>query len=120
MIQPDALKNAPLFWSPGTGIDVWEMFCAASAGDLKSLQRLVTQDPSLARSHYEYRTALSLAVRENQLEAAAFLLEHGADAINSGTPDTLLQIARDRGYVEMQRLLESWPTLTKHVEASGS
>ncbi len=35
MIRPEALqKDEPLFWSPGKGTDVWEMFCAAIRGDM--------------------------------------------------------------------------------------
>ncbi len=69
MIRPDELKSdEPLFWSPGTGTDVWAMFCAAISGDLEAIKRLLNKDPRLIRSHYEYRTPLSFAVRENQLE----------------------------------------------------
>ncbi len=106
MFRPDELANEdPLLWSPGRGVDVWAMFCAARDGDLIAIERMLENDPSLVRSSFEYRTPLAFAVRENQLAAAAFLLARGADPINSGTPDTLLQIARDRGYVEMQALL---------------
>ncbi len=50
MIQPDELKkNEPLVWSTGIGTDVWELFCAAIAGDLESVKRLVTKDPSIVR-----------------------------------------------------------------------
>ncbi|MCW8133968.1 MAG: ankyrin repeat domain-containing protein [Planctomycetota bacterium] len=107
MIQPDALKsNKPLFWSPGRGADLWAMFRAAAHGDLKSLKRLLKKDPDLIRASWDYRTPLAFAVRENCLEAARFLLERGADPVNSGTPDTLLKIARERGFAEMQALLE--------------
>ena len=107
MFRPDELaKDQPLLWSPGRGVDVWAMFCAARDGNLVVIERLLEKDPSLVRSSFEYRTPLAFAVRENQLEVAAFLLARGADPINSGTPDTLLQIARDRGYAEMQALLE--------------
>ena len=41
--------------------------------------RLLDKDPSLARAHYEYRTPIAFAVRENQVEVAAYLLDHGAD-----------------------------------------
>jgi len=103
MIRPDALKkNDHLFWSPGIGADVWEMFCAAIAGDLETVKRLLDKDPSLARSHYEYRMPLHFAVRENQLEVATYLLEHGAK-FSFGN---VLEIARDRGYTEMEKLLE--------------
>ena len=105
MTRPDALqKNEPLFWSPGTGTDVWDMFCASAGGDLTTVTRLVGKDPSLVRSHYEYRTPLLLAVRENQLNVAAFLLDRRATPFGVG--DALLQVARDRGYAEMEKLLE--------------
>src|SRR5450759_2827053 len=109
MICPEALeKDEPLTWSTGTGADVWEMFCAAIAGDVPSLQRLLDKDPSLVRGQYAYLTPLYFAVRENQAGAAAFLLERGANPMPfSGGHDSLLDIARDRGYAEMLALLES-------------
>lgn len=104
MIQPEPLKQkSPLVWSPGMGSDVWEMFCACIKGDLETVKGLVGQDPTLARCHYAYRTPTYFAVRENQIPVAAFLLEHGA---NPPGPD-LVEIARDRGYVDLERLLEA-------------
>jgi ankyrin repeat protein len=108
MIQPEALKkNEPLMWSPGMGTEVGEMFCAAITGDLETIKRLVEKKPSLVRCHHAYRTPLYFAVRENQLEVAAFLLEHGTDPLGLAVNDTFLDIARDRGYEEMQKLLEA-------------
>ncbi|HEY6977681.1 MAG TPA: ankyrin repeat domain-containing protein [Chitinophagaceae bacterium] len=107
MFQPEALtKDEPLFWSTGKGTDVWEMFMAAMKGDLQKIKSLLEKDPSLIRSQYDYRTPMSFAVRENQLEVTAFLLEQGANPVTSGTDDTLLDIARDRGFNEIQQLLE--------------
>src|SRR5262249_28944891 len=68
---------------------------------------LVNKDPSIVRCHYAYRTPLYFAVRENRVAVAAFLLEHGADPIGLALNDTLLEICRDRGYVEMEKLLEA-------------
>lgn len=108
MTQPEALrKDKPLFWSTGKGTDVWEMFCAAKAGDIATMKSLLEKDPTLYRSEYEYRNPMSFAVRENQPAAVAFLLEQGANPISSGTNDTLLQIARDRGFAEIQQILET-------------
>ncbi|HXF38797.1 MAG TPA: ankyrin repeat domain-containing protein [Blastocatellia bacterium] len=108
MIQPDELKtNEPLLWSTGTGIDVWDLFCACIAGDLDEVTRLFTKDPSLVRCHYAYRTPIYFAVRENQLEVARFLLEHGADPLSLAVGDNLLGICRDRGHSEMEKLLEA-------------
>ena len=108
MIQPDELKkNEPLLWSTGTGTDVWAMFCACMAGDLSVVERLLKQDPSLVRCQYSYRTPLYFAVRENRVEVASYLLDHGADPLSLAVNDSLLEIARDRGYPEMENLLEN-------------
>lgn len=108
MTRPDALsKKERLFWSTGSGTDVWAMFCAAKNGDLETIKSLLQKDASLVRGEFEYRTPMAFAVQENQLEAAAYLLAHKASPVKSGTDDTLIQIARDRGYGQMQQLLES-------------
>lgn len=108
MFRPDALqKDEILVWSTGSGVDVWEMFVAAITGDVKKARQLLDKDPSLVRGSYDYRTPLSFAVQQNQLEVAALLLERGASPVSSGTKDTLLEIARDRGYEDMQKLLQA-------------
>ncbi|WAC12585.1 ankyrin repeat domain-containing protein [Dyadobacter pollutisoli] len=119
MKQPEGLsKNEPLLWSPGTGTEVWEMFIAAQNGDIDTIKKLLEKDSGLIRGAFDYRTPISFAVQENQLETVAYLLQKGANPIESGTNDTLLQIAKDRGYPEMQALLEK--VLNKpHDSAAG-
>ncbi|MCW5556735.1 MAG: ankyrin repeat domain-containing protein [Verrucomicrobiae bacterium] len=108
MNQPEELKlDRPLKWSAGTGTDAWALFCACISGDLETVKRLLAKDPSLARCHYHYRKPLYFAVRENRLEIAALLLEHDPDPFGLAVNDSLLEITRDRGYPEMERLLES-------------
>ena len=108
MFQPDELKSSePLLWSPGRGTEVWELFSACIAGQLDRVKALVAQDPSLVRSQFAYRKPLYFAVRENRLDVAAFLLERDPDPMNLWVNDNPLDIARDRGYVEIQRLLET-------------
>jgi ankyrin repeat protein len=107
MIQPEALKKSePLLWASGTGTDVWELFNACIAGNLEAVKRLLARDPSLVNTQYAYRTPLYFAVRENQREVANFLLDQGANPLGLAINDSLLQIARDRGYAEMEKLLE--------------
>src|SRR5678815_2954781 len=107
MTQPELLtKDEPLFWSTGKGTDAWKMFCAAAKGDLETIKGLLVQDPSLIRSEFDYRNAMSFAVRENQPAIVEYLLSKNANPVNSGTEDTLLQIAKDRGYNEIQQMLE--------------
>src|SRR5262249_27341913 len=120
MIQPKALKkNEPLKWSPGTGSDVWELFCACIAGELQTVQRLVNKDPSIVRSNHAYRTPIYFAVRENQVAVAEFLLAHGADPLSLAVNDSLLDICRDRGYGELEKLLRTHLASTEGASPEG-
>lgn len=106
MYQPDALKtDKPLKWSTGAGTDVWALFCACIDGDLPKVQQLLQKDPSLARTHYAYRKPLYFAVRENRLQIADYLLDRDPNPTGLAVNDSLLEIARDRAYSEMERLL---------------
>ncbi len=121
MFQPDELKkNEPLVWSVGTGVEVWGMFCAAMKGDLEAVERLVEKNPNIVRCHYAYRTPLYFAVRENRTEVVEFLLDHGADPIGLGVNDSLLEITRDRGYGEMEKLLDSKLAESRSRRRSGN
>lgn len=108
MDQPEPLRSdRPLKWSVGTGTQVWALFGACIAGDMAAVDALLAKDPSLVRCHYQYRKPLYFAVRENQVEVAARLLERDPDPFGLVVNDSLIQIARDRGYGTMERLLES-------------
>lgn len=108
MTQPEELKSdAPLKWSSGRGSDVWALFVACAGGDLAGARRLLDNDPALARCHWQYRKPLYFAVRENRLAVAELLLERDPDPIGLAFNDSLLDIARDRGHQEMERLLEA-------------
>jgi ankyrin repeat protein len=108
MIQPDELTtDEPLLWSTGTGIDVWALFSAIVGNDPATVRRLAEKDPAIVRCHHAYRTPIYFAVRENRLAIAEFLLDHGADPLSLAVNDSMLEICRDRGYGEMERLLAS-------------
>lgn len=120
MFQPEELKrDAPLLWSSGRGTDVWALFTACNAGDLRAVERLVAQDPSLVRSHFAYRKPLYFAVRENRLEIAAFLLERDPDPGGLWVNDGPLQIARDRGYAAMEQLVMAGLAARHNASARG-
>lgn len=107
MRQPDELKSdRPLKWSTGTGSEVWALFVACVAGDLGAVQGLLAKNPALVRCHYQYRKPIYFAVRENRLEIAELLLALDPDPAGLAVNDSLIEIARDRGYVGMERLLE--------------
>ncbi|HEY3840666.1 MAG TPA: ankyrin repeat domain-containing protein [Bryobacteraceae bacterium] len=116
MIQPEVLKKPDrLLWSTGTGTDVWAMFCACITGDLEAARGLLEKDPSLANCNHGYRTPLYFAVRENQIEIVIFLLEHGAAPPG---PD-LLEITRDRGYTDLEKLLASRMESLQNASSKG-
>lgn len=120
MYPPDALKTSqPLKWSTGSGTDVWALFCACINGDFAAVKRLLEQDPSLVRCHYHYRKPLYFAVRENRLDVAAFLLGRDPDPAGLAFNDSLLEIARDRGYAEMERLLETMLSERHGISSRG-
>jgi ankyrin repeat protein len=106
MLQPAELKiDQKLLWSQGRGTDVWALIQACASGDLGAVRALIAKDPSLARSHYDYRKPVYFAVRENRLEVARFLLEHDCNPLDLWVDDDPIEIARDRGYTEMEQLL---------------
>jgi len=120
MIRPEALKkDERLLWSPGSGVDVWEMFRACVAGDLPAVKRLVAKDPTLVRSQHAYRTPLYFGVRENRKDVVSFLLEEGALPFGLGLNDSLLEICRDRGYEEMGALLAARLAFTHNASRRG-
>jgi ankyrin repeat protein len=120
MVRPPELsKDEPLAWSPGRGTDVWDLFCACIAGDIATVRRLVATDPSLVRCHYAYRKPLYFAVRENQLEVAEFLLDRDPDPTGLAVDDSLLEVARDCGYSEMEKLLEAKLAFRHGASARG-
>lgn len=120
MTQPEELKrNEPLTWSCGTGSAVWELFCACMAGDLEAVRRLIGNDPSLVRCHYNYRKPLYFAVRENRIAVVEFLLERDPNPIGLAVNDSLVEIARDRGYAEMEALLTQKLASLHNVSSKG-
>jgi ankyrin repeat protein len=106
MLQPAELKSdQKLMWSPGRGSDVWALIQACTAGDLNTVRALIANDPSLARAHYDYRKPLYFAVRENRTDVVRFLLDHDRNPLDLWVDDDPIEIARDRGYTEMEQLL---------------
>src|SRR5262249_51040186 len=120
MSQPEALKEEePLTWSRAKGRDVWERCCASTTGELKTGKGRVDKDPAMAGCNFAYRTPIYFAVRENQIEVVKFLLERGAEPLGFAVNDTLLDIGRDRGYAELEKLLEDNFAATKGASPKG-
>lgn len=101
MIKPPELES-------DRGRDVWDTITAAAAGDTATLQRLIERDRNLSRAEYFYAPPILFAVREGHAEAVRILLDAGAAEAewNGCDLDGLIEIARDRSYEEVARLLD--------------
>ena len=118
MVRPEELtRNEPLLWSAGNGTEVWDLFCACATGNLETVERLVGSNPSLVRAHYEYRTPLYFAVRENQMAVAGFLLDRGANPFYNG--EDLIEMSRLRRLPDMEALIESHRSKSSLVNRPG-
>jgi ankyrin repeat protein len=85
------------------GCDVWDVLCAARAGDLAAVRALLTRDRNLAKYGYPLR----FAVREGHLGVVQLLLEAGANADDLGAEgETLPTVARDRGHHDVAQYVE--------------
>jgi ankyrin repeat protein len=93
-------------WSRGRGTDVWATLTAAISGDIDTLRTLISSDSALVNCEYEYFTPIRFAVRENHRPVVDFLLDHDANLADEAG-DSLVQIARDRGYTGLLAYLES-------------
>lgn len=84
------------------------MLSACNAGDLEAVRRLVERCPSLIRCEYNYTPPIHFAVREGHALLVRYLLEQGADPTHRTYRfrDSLLQMARERGFAEIAAMLE--------------
>src|SRR6476469_5675776 len=85
----------------------------------RNVRALIARDPGLARSHYDYRKPLYFAVRENRIDVVRFLLEHDRNPLDLWVDDDPIEIARDRGYTEMQQLLARTLDTTFNASPKG-
>ncbi len=107
MIQPVELTSTRPYGPWGCrGRDIWQAMQAAAAGDAPALRKLLNRDPNLYRAEYWYTQPLHVAVREGHAEAVRVLLHAGANPTAVIGGDTLISVARDRGYEVVARLLE--------------
>jgi ankyrin repeat protein len=100
MIKPPELNTE-------RGEQIWAVITSAASGDTATLRRLVDEDPSLSREGYFYTPPIHFAVREGHRAVVEILLAAGADAEWNGYyGESLIGMARERGYDDIAALLE--------------
>jgi len=86
---------------------VWEVITAAASGDVDRMRHLLAEDPKRSREGYWYTEPIHFAVREGHADMVEMLLEAGADSEWNGYHgESLIAMARERGYDAVARLLE--------------
>ncbi|WP_308636795.1 ankyrin repeat domain-containing protein [Paenibacillus silvisoli] len=94
----------------------------SAAGETALTEELLRNEPDLARGGWGYFSPLHFAVREGHRETVELLLRYGADAAEKpilSWQDSLLQKARDRGYVDIEALLRTHLERTLQVKPIG-
>jgi ankyrin repeat protein len=85
----------------------WDIIVAASAGDAAAVERMLDQDPHLARAEYWYAPVVHFAARDGHADVVRLLLDRGADPEKNGLNDRgLIEMARERGHEQIAQMLE--------------
>lgn len=115
MTQPYEMKlNLPMGLSNdvmSTTAKVWDMLVASKEGDLDKVKTMTADCPDLIYAQYNYTPPIHFAVREGHIDLVRYLLEQGALAsgyITYPFKDNLLNVAEDRGYEEILKLLKDY------------
>lgn len=112
MTQPHEMKTKTYVNDGNTvnGNDAWALFVASASGDVSRARTLLAKDRRLANVQYWYQFPIHLAVYSGHTEIVKLLLSHGADPGQSvytyNSWDKLLRAARERGYLQIESLIQ--------------
>jgi len=90
---------------------VWEILLASYDGELDTVKKLTDECSELIYAQYNYAPPIHFAVRERHVELVKYLLSHGAhdpDYCFYPFQESLQTIANDRGYTEIENLLDEY------------
>ncbi len=129
MIQPLEMKQGlPMKLSNdsvSTTTKVWDTLIASKEGDLHKIKEIAKECPDLVYAQYNYTPPIHFAVREGHEALVDFLLTLGALAPTYVTypfNETLLTVAADRGYKDIELMLKKYladPSRCKYKGDNG-
>jgi ankyrin repeat protein len=112
MTQPEEMKTTAYVCGVErlNGYDAWALFKACAAGDMAKVKALLAKDQRLANAQFWYQFPIHMAVRAGHAEIVQLLLAQGADPGQSrftyNSWDKLLLCARERGYRQVESILQ--------------
>jgi ankyrin repeat protein len=112
---------ATLFSSEHRTEDYTPLFASASAGDVTAVQAAFARDKTvLTATEWDHATLLHVAVQQNHLDLAQFLITDGA-SVNVLTDDHLtpLHMAAQNGNVSIARVLLEHGAEINAVDSKG-
>jgi len=105
-----------------TTTKVWEALVASKSGNIETVKKLANECPELLYAQYNYTPPIHFAVREGHVELVKYLLNNGAHDPNYKIypfNDSLQTIANDRGYYEIETLLNEYAANTSKQKYKG-
>jgi ankyrin repeat protein len=112
LTQPEEMKTKSYVYGVEklNGNDAWVLFEACGAGDTAKVRKLLAKDRRLVNAQYWYQFPIHMAVFAGHAEIVELLLDNGADPGQSrytyDSWDKLLFNARERGYCEIESILQ--------------
>jgi ankyrin repeat protein len=112
MTQPEEMKTKSYVYGVEklNGYDAWALFEACGRGDMPMAKALLAKDRRLVNAQYWYQFPIHMAVLAGHAGIVKLLLDRGADPGQSrytyNSWDKLLICARERGYRQIESLLE--------------
>jgi ankyrin repeat protein len=112
MTQPQEMKTKTYVYGVDklNGYDAWALFEASALGNVPKVKALLAKDRRLVNAQYWYQFPIHTAVFSGHAETVKLLLDQGADPGQSvytyNSWDKLLLCAQERGYRQIESLLE--------------
>jgi ankyrin repeat protein len=96
---------------------VWNILLSSRNGDLETVKQMVNECPELIYAQYNYTPPIHFAVREGHTHLVKYLLNNEAHQPKYKTYpflDSLQTIANERGFTEIEILLEGYAKKAGH------
>ena len=108
VVSPHRMRLKPE-QNPGVPAEIWQLYCAASNGDVETVRQVVRDNPEFMHHFIQYECPLQYAVRENRQKVVRVLLDAGINPAFSNFQYSswpkLLLLAKERKHTKIHEML---------------